>query len=482
VAEKRFASRGSRFDSNVTASAKIGWSAVCGAVIAIAVAASVETYFAISFERGITLWDEGVLAADRGDLDTAISKYTAALSTRLGAPCAGIVYMNRGIAYNGKGLIDRALLDFGEALRLNPDLAEAHAGRSFAHISKGEIEEALEDANEALKLDPNSRDAYHNRAIAFLNRREFPTAIADLGEAIRCDPHNAALYIERANAFLQDRQYDAAIACYESAIRISPEIAAARQWRDYAWEKRAYELLNQGITAASQKKYDEALRFYDHGLQSHPGVRNRAVLLCNRATTLGHLERREESGRDYDEAIRLDPNFFQAYFNRGINHRELGRIPEAIRDFSEALRLNPKFAPAYVDRAAIYLHQNNAGAAYADWLKVLENIDTVEVEHRPRILNDIAWWLATSPAKLCRDGKTALRAAMQACELSHWTRSDVLDTLAAAYAETGDFGSAISWENQALQLTPASSPQHDIMKQRLRLYQQRKPYRASKRS
>jgi tetratricopeptide (TPR) repeat protein len=151
------------------------------------------------------------------------------------------------------------------------------------------------------------------------------------------------------------------------------------------------------------------------------------------------LERREESGRDYDEAIRLDPNFFQAYFNRGINHRELGRIPEAIRDFSEALRLNPKFAPAYVDRAAIYLHQNNAGAAYADWLKVLENIDTVEVEHRPRILNDIAWWLATSPAKICRDGKTALRAAMQACELSHWTRSDVLDTLAAAYAETGDF-------------------------------------------
>jgi tetratricopeptide (TPR) repeat protein len=477
VEKQRFGSDSTGFDFDVTTSAKLGCTAG-GAFISIAlIAVSVAMYFTISFQNGLRLWDEGVEAAKQGHLDTAIAKYTAALKTRLGAESAGVVYANRAIAYNGKGLIDRALSDFCEALRLNPNLPEARAGRSFAHLTKGEIEEAIQDANEAIKLDCNSRDAYHNRAMAFLNKHELHGAISDLSEAIRCDPDNADLYVKRANAFLQDKQYEAAIASFESAIRISPQMETVHRWKDYAWEKRAYEFLNQGITAASQKRYNEALACYNRGLESHPGVRNRAVLLCNRGTALGHLRRRDESATDYDEAIRLDPTFFQAYFNRGINHRELGRIPEAIRDFNEALRLNPKFAPAYVNRADIYLRQKNFVAVRADWLKALENADSLELEQRPRLLNDIAWSLATSPAKICRDGRIAIEAARQACELTHWTRSGVLDTLAATYAEAGDFDSAIAWENKALQLIPSAGPQRNGMTQRLKLYQKQKPYR-----
>jgi len=461
----------------VTRSAKVGWSVAVCAVLAATAGISLATYQVISFQRGMKLWDEGVTAANTGDFDTAISKYDAALRTRLGAYGAGIVYSNRGVAYNSKGLVDRALSDFTEALRLHPGLVEAHVGRSFAYISKGEIEKAVEDTNEALRLDQNSRDAYHNRAIASLNKREFGKAVADFSEAIRCDPDNAGLYVERGNAFLADGQCDAGIASFESAIRISPWLTEASWERDFAWERRAYKLLNEGIKAASERKYDEALKLYSQGLESHPGIRNHAVLLCDRATALGHLNRREESARDYDEAIRLDPNFYQAYYNRGINHRECGRMYEAIQDFTEALRLNPKYAPAYVDRGAIYFHQKKLNEARTDWLNALENIDGIEVEYRPRLLNDIAWQLATSPAIL-RDGKTAIRVATQACELTNWTRSDCVDTLAAAYAEAGDFSSAIACQNQAVQLADPSSEDYDSMKRRLRLYQDRKPYRA----
>src|SRR5262249_29459140 len=155
------------------------------------------------------------------------------------------------------------------------------------------------DANEALQLDPNSRDAYHNRAIAFLNKREFGKAAADFDEAIRCDPNNAELYVKRGNAFFADEQYEAAIASFESAIQISPWLGEAYWGRDAAWERRAYGLLNKANEAASQRKYDEVIRFCTEGLESHPGVRNRAVILCNRATALGHFKRLEESARDY---------------------------------------------------------------------------------------------------------------------------------------------------------------------------------------
>ena len=300
----------------MTRSAKIWWGVAVSAILAAAAGMSFAIYCAISFQRGTKLWNEGVIAASGSDFDTAISKYNAALRTKLGASCAGIVYSNRGVAYNSKGLLDRAVSDFAEALRLHPGLVEAYVGRSFAYISKGEIEKALEDANEALRLDPNSRDAYHSRAIAFLNKRELGNAIADFSEAIRCDPDNADLFVKRGNAFLADGQYDAAIASFESAIRIAPGFSEAYWERDFAWEKRAYELLNKGIKAESERKYDEAIRFYNEGLESHPGLRNHAVLLCNRATTLGYSKQREQSARDYDEAIRLDPNFFQAYYPR----------------------------------------------------------------------------------------------------------------------------------------------------------------------
>ncbi len=437
------------------------------------------TYCAISFNHGVELWNDGVAAANKGDFDTAISKYDAALRTRLGASCAGIVYSNRGIAYNSKRLVDRAVSDFEVALRLHPGLIEAYVGRSFADISKGEIDKALGDANEALRCDPNSRDAYHNRAVAFLNKRDFGKAISDFDDAIRCDPDNADLYLERGNAFLTNGQYEAAIASFESAIRIFPMLAAAYSLRDFAWEKRAYELLNKGLKAASERNYNDAIRFYTDGLESYPGVRNHAVLLCDRATALGHLNRREESARDYDEAIRLDPNFYQAYYNRGINHRECGRIYEAIQDITETLRLNPKYAPAYVDRGAIYFRQKKLSEARADWLNAVENIDSIEAEHRPRLLNNIAWQLATSPATP-RDAETAIRAATQACELTNWTRSDCVDTLAAAYAEAGDFSSAIDRQNQAMQLAGPSSEDYGGMKRRLRLYQDQKPYRAKR--
>jgi tetratricopeptide (TPR) repeat protein len=89
--------------------------------------------------------------------------------------------------------------------------------------------------------------------------------------------------------------------------------------------------------------------------------------------------------------------------------------------------------------------------------------------------NLLAWIEATCPDSSVRDGKEAISLATKACELTRWQEPNWIDTLAAAYAESGDFQHAIEIQEQALRA--ASEPQQKAMRERLALYKQSLPYR-----
>jgi tetratricopeptide (TPR) repeat protein len=94
------------------------------------------------------------------------------------------------------------------------------------------------------------------------------------------------------------------------------------------------------------------------------------------------------------------------------------------------------------------------------------------------LLNNFAWILATAPDADARDGKKAVIAALKACQLTSYQNAADVDTLAAAYAETGDFDNAVKWETKyltALSLSPSDATDGQT---RLALYQAHKPYHA----
>lgn len=84
----------------------------------------------------------------------------------------------------------------------------------------------------------------------------------------------------------------------------------------------------------------------------------------------------------FNQAIELNPNTPEAYFNRGIARTLLAtriieptRAPNPIEDYTEAIRLNPGFADAYYNRALAYLQLNNKEKAIADFQKAAELYD-----------------------------------------------------------------------------------------------------------
>lgn len=96
-----------------------------------------------------------------------------------------------------------------------------------------------------------------------------------------------------------------------------------------------------------------------------------------------------------------------------------------------------------------------------------------KAESNPLFLNAYAWLLATSPEDGVRDGAKAVKLALRASELTGWKEAAYVDTLAAAYAETGDFESAVKWQSEAVNLGLKDKGVLD----RLELYKQRKPFR-----
>ncbi len=105
-----------------------------------------------------------------------------------------IAYINRGMAYEDRGLFDKAIEDYTAGITLNTGFADSYVNRGSAYNGLGEYQKAIEDFNRALELKPDFMEAYYNRGLAELKTGDFKKAAEDLKEAIRINPGIPAAY------------------------------------------------------------------------------------------------------------------------------------------------------------------------------------------------------------------------------------------------------------------------------------------------
>ena len=138
----------------------------------------------------------------------------------------------------------------------------------------------------------------------------------------------------------------------------------------------------------------------------------------------------------YDQVLEDDSDNFGALRGRGDAYLNIGKHAEAINDFESALKLDSE---------------------------------------DPSLLNNLAWVLATSPESEVRNGERAIELATKACELTDYEAPHILSTLAAAFAETGNFENAIKWSEQAVEMDdPENGPQ---LEKELASYREGQPWR-----
>lgn len=188
----------------------------------------------------------------------------------------------------------------------------------------------------------------------------------------------------------------------------------------------------------------------------------------------------ERSGRlaaaesEYETAIAIYPGYQKAHYNLGQLLRKQRRWAEAAEQYQAALKADPGDVPSHLNLAGVFSAQGRTAAALFQYDEALR-LDGTSVE----ALNNAAWILATSPAAEYRNGARAVQLAQRASELSSNSLPLVVGTLAAAYAEAGNFPEAIKTGEQARDLATAQGQVAVARKndELLELYRAGKPYR-----
>lgn len=293
--------------------------------------------------------------------------------------------------------------------------------RGLAWYLSGKPDNAIADFNQAIRLDPQVPSGYLGRAQCRRQKGEYQKAFADYDEAVRLAPKNLRTYYTRGLARTENKEYAKANADFDVVSQLDPKFAGA--------------YVGRGQVFILEHEYDKAIAQLNH-------------------------------------AIRLDAFRVDAYTLRGESMNAKKEYDKAIADFNQEIRLQPKSSGAYVDRAAAWRGKAEFDKAIADYAEAFRLAPDDAV-----IKNAFAWFLATCPEGRYRNGKRAIALATSACDSSGWNQSAYIDTLAASYAEAGDFAHAITYQRQAIDRSAADSDETEGMKGRLRLYSEKTPYR-----
>jgi tetratricopeptide (TPR) repeat protein len=207
--------------------------------------------------------NRGVAYRVKGDHERAIQDYGQAikLNTKFAA-----AYINRGVAYDYKGDYDRAIVDYEQALKLKPS-AEGHFNRGNAHLAKREYDRAIDDYNQAIKLKADFAAAFDNRCWARAVVGILKPALADCNQALRLMPKNAATLDSRGFVYLKMSQFDAAVSDYDAALRINPKRAFALYGRGLARLKNGDAAGESDLAAAKALQPDIAEEYARYGMQ-----------------------------------------------------------------------------------------------------------------------------------------------------------------------------------------------------------------------
>jgi tetratricopeptide (TPR) repeat protein len=321
--------------------------------------------------------------------------------------------------------------DYDAAVELAGSDVEVRLARAEFRLGQADWEAALEDLNAALEEEPDRAEIHQLRGLALGGLGKLDDALASLDAAIRLDADSALNYVHRARVYLLKGKFQQAIEDLDKSLSMNPANLGA-----YLLRATVHHQLDQD---------EQALRDVERVLQIRPGLPEAQRMQASLWAASGKINQAVER---FKQLLDDSPEDVELLSQLGLLYGMKKEIDESVATFNKAIEVAPKNADLYQNRADVLLSAGRQAEALKDYNKTLEL-----APDQTRVLNNLAWLLATSPHDELRDGSRALDMATKACELTQYKEAHIVSTLAAAYAEMGNFDKAIEWSKKAIELS-----------------------------
>jgi tetratricopeptide (TPR) repeat protein len=349
----------------------------------------------------------------------------------------------------------KRLSDLDEVVKLMPKEVAALRARGEVHFELEQLDSALEDLTKAAAMDPKHAGTYEVMAMVQAKMKKYDEAIATLDKVRELVPQSPVAFVRKSQIYGQQKKFKEALEELDKAEALAPMTPTIPLLRAEVhqengelpkaladvekvletWPGLPEAVRTHAMLLAGSKKTDEAITELEKLLQEHPKDELTQLQL---GMLYSNQKKHDKALKLFSQVLAEHPDLWMALRAQGDTHLNQGQRAEAISDYEKALKLRPK---------------------------------------DPGILNNLAWVLATAPEDKLRDGKRAVELANDACRVTQYKEDYILSTLAAAYAETGDFATAIKWSTKAVEL--ATKQHSESLNKELESYKASKPWRES---
>jgi tetratricopeptide (TPR) repeat protein len=374
-----------------------------------------------------------------------------------------------------------------------------------AYVLRGKLNEdqdrKLADFEAAVKADPTSTDARQARALLYLQKggdENNQKAVADLQALVEQDADNPGLLAALSEALTDLKKYDDALKYCEEVIKHAPRVTLGYNLR------ARIKVMKEDVKGAIQD-LDEALGINGNDLQ--------ALLMRSQL----HASQGDDAKAkaDVEKALKVEPDLPQGIRLRSLLAAQQKRWGDAISDLQVLLQSDPTNTELRLQLAGYYVGDNRPRRAIELLTSILEGLrdegdarqrevksdalrsrgdallsvgkhaeavkdydEALKVDPEDTgVLNNLAWVLATSTDDGVRSADRSIELGLKACDLTKYERPHILSTLAAGYAEKGDWETAIKWSSKAVELGSKDDMIDDQLKKELESYKEKKPWR-----
>jgi len=233
-------------------------------------------------------------------------------------------------------------------------------------------------------------------------------------------------------------------------------------------QKRKWDISRESFTSGMRKfeldNLPEAIKHFEEAVKINPRY---AEAYYNIGECYYYLKEYNKAIEAYEQAVKIEPLHASAYWGLGLCYSEIKRYQKSLDSYKQALKIDPRNVET----------QSGLGDSYAKLGRYKEAIETYQQLINTDPNNALIYNELGAVYNKLGQHVEAIQAFKQACKLTDYKVHLYIAALATAYAEHKDFDKAVDFQKKAIELASNDEQVAKEYQNRLKAYKASKPRR-----